>query len=62
MHSLGVLLVCMQSFRVLGFMVLELWRRRTDRLTDALMDGHTLAFISIDVDSVWGIQGWENVQ
>jgi len=30
MHFLGVFFVCMQSFRLLGFMVLELWRRHTD--------------------------------
>ena len=29
MHSLGVPLVCMRSFRLIDFMVLELWRRHT---------------------------------
>ena len=43
MHFLGVPLACVQSFRLLGFMVLELWRRHTDTYT------HTLTFISLDI-------------
>ena len=34
MHFFGVPLVCLQSFRLLGFMVLELGRRRTDTHTN----------------------------
>ena len=33
LHFLRVFLVCMQSFRLLGFMALELLRRHTDTLT-----------------------------
>ena len=43
MHSLGVPLVCMQSFRLLGFMVCELWRS-----THTRTHAHTQPFISID--------------
>ena len=42
LHFLGVFLVCMQRFRLIGFMVLELWRRHTHTLlfaeTDATLD------------------------
>ena len=31
-HFLGVFLVCMRSFRLIGFMVLELWRRHIHSL------------------------------
>ena len=45
MHSLGGPLVCIPSFRPLGFMVLELWRRHTDWLTDCDTHWHLLVSI-----------------
>ena len=51
MHHLGVPLVCMQSFRLPGFMVLGLWRRLTDWLTDWLtliiVDLHLFIYLFI---------------
>ena len=45
MHFLGVFLVCMQYFRLLGFMVLELWGHT---LTNTDTHWHTLTIISLD--------------
>ena len=38
LHFLGVFLGCMQSFRLLGFIVLELWRRHPDTFTHTHID------------------------
>ena len=49
LHFLGVPFVCMQSFRLIGFMVLELWRRHTDTLTFISIARRLLLFMHLIV-------------